>query len=143
MQSTQIHNGFFLVFKRGEELIETLTHFCEENEVHWGQFQAIGAVLDVEIGYYDLENRQYVFREEEGPFEVASMDGNIAEVEERPIVHVHAVLSRCDETLETIGGHIRTARVAVTLELCLWHVTQPLLREYHDETGLNLIDLNA
>ena len=143
MKSVQIHNGFFLVFQRGEELIENLTRFCEENEVHWGQFQAIGAVEDVEIGYYDLENRQYVFRLEEGPFEVASMDGNIAELEERPMVHAHAVLSRCDETLETIGGHVRTARVAVTLELCLWHVTQPLLREYDDETGLNLIDLSA
>lgn len=143
MQTTQIHNGFFLVFQRGEEFIELLTRFCEENEVHWGQFQAIGAVENVEIGYYDLANRQYVFRFEEGPFEVASMDGNIAEIEEHPTVHVHAVLSRCDESLETIGGHVRTARVAVTLELCLWHVTQPLLREYDDETGLNLINLNA
>lgn len=143
MKAVQIHNGFFLVFERGEEFVELLARFCEENEVHWGQFQAIGAIEDVEIGYYDLENRQYVFRLEEGPFEVASMDGNIAELEERPIVHAHAVLSRCDETLETIGGHIRTARIAVTLELCLWHVTQPLLREYDDETGLNLIDLSS
>lgn len=143
MKATQIHNGFFLVFSRGEEFVETLTRFCEENEFHWAQFQAIGALEDVEIGYYDLPTRQYVFRQEPGPFEVASMDGNVAEIEERPLVHVHAVLSRCDETLETIGGHVRTARVAVTLELCLWHVTQPLLRGYDDETGLNLIDLSA
>ena len=141
MQAVQIHNGFFLVFERGEELIETLTRFCEENEVHWGQFQAIGTIEDVEIGYYDLETRQYVFRDEEGPFEVASMDGNIAEIEERPLVHVHATLSHCDETLMTIGGHIKSARIAFTLELCLWFVSQPLLRTYDDETGLNLINL--
>ena len=131
MQSVQIHNGFFLVFARGEELIETLTRFCEENEVHWGQFQAIGAVEDVEIGYYDLPSRQYVFREEEGPLEVASMDGNVAEIDERPIVHAHAVLSNCDETLRTIGGHIKSARVAVRLELCLWFVRKPLFRFYY------------
>lgn len=142
MQAVQIHNGFFLVFRRGEDFIPTLTRFCEENEIHWGQFQAIGAVADVEVGYYDLESREYAFRSEEGPFEVASMDGNISESdEEKPVVHAHAVLSRCDETLECIGGHLRAATVALTLELCLWEVTQPLTRRFDDETGLNLINV--
>ena len=81
MQAVQIHNGFFLVFERGEDLMPTLLRFCEENEVHWAQFQAIGTLEDVEIGYYDLPSRRYVFRSEEGPFEVASMDGNISEKE--------------------------------------------------------------
>src|SRR3989344_2252893 len=111
MQAVQIHNGFFLVFERGEDLMPTLTRFCEENEVHWGQFQAVGALEDVEIGYYDLPSRRYVFRVEEGPFEVASMDGNISEMQnEEPVVHAHAVLARCDETLECIGGDLAGAR---------------------------------
>lgn len=144
MQAVQIHNGFFLVFSRGEDLISTLVRFCEEGEVHWGQFQAVGALEDVEIGYYDLESREYVLRVEDGPFEVASMDGNISETEdEEPVVHAHAVLSRCDETMECIGGHLRSARVALTLELCLWQVTQPLIRTRDDETGLNLINISA
>ena len=28
--------------------------FCEQSDVHWAQFSAIGAVENVEIGYYDL-----------------------------------------------------------------------------------------
>jgi len=139
VQAVQIHNGFFLIFEPGEEFISTLTRFCEEHEKHWAQFQAIGTVVDVEIGYYDLQSREYVFREEEGPFEVASMDGNIAELNGVPTVHAHAVLSRCDDTLETIGGHMRKAVVAATLELCWWEVTQPLIRRYDDDTGLYLI----
>ena len=123
--------------------MQTIVSFCEREELHWGQFQAIGAVENVEIGYYDLESRQYVFREEAGPFEVASMDGNITEIDERPFAHVHAVLSRCDESLETIGGHVRRARVALTLEVALWFVSQPLMRTFDEETGLNLIDLEA
>ena len=124
--------------------MSTLIRFCEENEVHWAQFQAIGAVEDVEIGYYDLPSREYVFRSEQGPFEVASMEGNISEMQnEEPFIHAHAVLSRCDETLECIGGHLRRARVAMTLELCLWQVTQPLIRGLDDETGLNLIDVGV
>ena len=141
MKSTQVQNGFFLVFERGDDLFPNLAQFCEENEVHWAQFQAVGALEDVEIGYYDFQTREYYFRHETGPFEVASMDGNITEMEgEMPVVHAHTVLARCDETLACIGGHLRSARVHITLELFLLRVTQPLIRMPDDETGLNLID---
>lgn len=143
MRSVQIHNGHFIVLSRGEEVITALRDFCEEKDVHWGQLNAIGAVEDVDIGYYDIESRKYVFSSEPGPFEVASMNGNIAEIAEEPFIHLHAVLSRVDQSLGCIGGHIRYARVALTLEICLWEVTQPLMRRRDEDTGLNLIDLQA
>ena len=144
MQAVQIHNGTFFVLERGEEMFSALGSYCEEHDIHWAQFQAIGALEDVEIGYYDLANREYVFRLEEGPFEVASMDGNVTEMlNEAPVIHAHAVLARADETLETIGGHLRSARVHLTLELAMWEVTQPLLRRLDDETGLNLINVTV
>ncbi|KKW47960.1 hypothetical protein A3C21_00730 [Candidatus Kaiserbacteria bacterium RIFCSPHIGHO2_02_FULL_59_21] len=139
MQAVQIHNGTFLVLERGEEFFSSVSRYCEEHQIHWAQFQAIGAVEDVEIGYYDLPTREYVFRAEEGPLEVASMDGNVAELNGLPVLHAHAVLSRCDETLECIGGHLRRAIVAVTLEVAMWEITQPLIRRFDDDIGLNLI----
>ncbi len=141
MKAVQIHNGYFLVFERGEEFFATMRTFCEQNDMHWAQFSGIGAVEDVEIGYYDLPSRSYVFRQEAGPFEVANMDGNVTEVDEVPLIHAHGVLSRCDATLECVGGHLRRLTVAVTLEVCLWEVTQPLLREFNDDIGLNLISI--
>ncbi len=142
MQAVQIHNGFFLVFKQGEELFTTLGQFCESQGVNWAQFQAIGTVEDVEIGYYDFPSREYIFRHEDGPLEVASLDGNVAEVDEQPVIHMHGVLSRCDESLECIGGHLKSARIAYTLEMCLWFVSQPLMRSRDEDTGLNLITVN-
>ena len=142
MKSVQIHNGFFIVFDKGEEVISTLTRFGEQEGVHWGVFEALGAVEDVEIGYYDRDAKQYFFRKEEEVFEVASLKGNLSEVEnEGVLVHAHAVLSRCDESLETIGGHIKSARVAVTLEMVVWLISQPLTRVFDDEIGLRLINL--
>lgn len=143
MKAVQIHNGYFLVFERGEEVFTELSAFCEQNEVHWAQFSGIGAVENVEIGYYDLASRQYVFRAEAGPFEVANMDGNITELNESPLIHAHSVLARCDQSLECLGGHLRKATVAITLEVCMWEVTQPLLREFSDDTGLNLISISV
>jgi len=141
MQATQIHNGFFLVFERGDELISTLARFCETTDFHWAQFSGIGAVERIELGYYDMATRQYVCKKEEGPFEVVNLDGNVAELDEKPWVQAHGALARCDETLAVIGGHIRSASVALTLEMCLWQITQPLMRRFDDETGLNLISI--
>ena len=143
MQAVQIHNGFFLVFRRGDDIIAELTRFCEREEVHWAVFEAIGSIEDVVIGYYELAERAYVFQEQPGPFEVVSFKGNVAEVDEGPVVHAHATLSRCDDSLEVIGGHIRSARVSLTLEMILWLVSQPLTRIPDEETGLNLIDFNV
>lgn len=143
MKAVQIHNGFFLVFERGEEIFSTLASFCRQTDIHWAQFSGIGAVENVEIGYYDLPNRRYVFCEETGPFEVANMDGNVTELNEEPLIHAHCVLSRCDESLQCIGGHLRSAVVSLTLEVCMWEVTQPLFREYDDDTGLNLISISV
>lgn len=141
MRAVQIHNGFFIVFERGEEVISLLSEFGEREDVHWASFEAIGAVEDVEIGYYDIEAKEYVFRQETGPFEVCSMNGNLAEFNEQTLVHMHAALARCDASLEMIGGHVRSVRVAATLEMSLWLVSQPLTRGYDDDTGLNLIQM--
>ena len=143
MKAVQIHNGFFLVFERGDEVLSTIASFCRHSEIHWAKFSGISAIENVEIGYYDLPTRQYVFRQESGPFEVANMDGNVAELDEEPLIHAHGVLSRCDESLSCIGGHIRSAVVALTLEVCLWEVTQPLSREFDEDTGLNLITISV
>ena len=109
--------------------------------MHWAQVVFGCAVENAEIGYYDLASRSYVFKKEAGPFEVVSLNGNVAELDESPLVHAHAAFSRCDESLATIGGHLKSAQVALTLEVWLSRVSQPLLRAPDPETGLNLITL--
>ena len=141
MRGTQTHNGYFVVFDRGEEIISALAQFADNEDMHWGAFEALGMAEDVEIGYYDLEAREYVYRQEEGPFEVVSFKGNITQFKEVSLVHAHAALARCDESLEMIGGHVRSMRVAATLEMILWEITQPLRREFDDDTGLNIITM--
>ena len=128
-----------LVLQRGEELVKTLTEYCIRERIHAATFTGLGAVEKVTIGYYDLEKREYFFRKEPGVFEVTSMNGNVALVEGKPFVHVHAALSRCDETLSVIGAHITEAKVAVTLEIFLITLDMSLRREYDEAIGLKLI----
>jgi predicted DNA-binding protein with PD1-like motif len=95
----------------------------------------------VQIGYYDLGKKEYFFRSEAGIFEVAAMQGNVALVEGKPFIHAHAVLSRCDDSLECIGAHIKEAYVAVTLEIFLTPLETNVSRKLDDDIGLKLLDL--
>ena len=141
MKSRTTHAGWVIKLERGEELIATLTAFCKQAGIHNAIFQGIGAVERVHIGYYDLGKREYYFGSEEGGFEVASMQGNVALVEGAPFIHAHAVLSRCDESLGCIGAHIKEAYVAVTLEIFMTVLDTDIGRALDDSIGLKLLDL--
>lgn len=141
MRSRDVEQGFIIRLEKGEKLIATLADFCETEGIKGATFTGIGAVEKVKIGYYDLPKREYVFRDEPSVFEVASMQGNVALVDGKPFIHAHAVLSRCDETCECIGAHIKEAYVAVTLEVFLTPFDVPLSRKLDDAIGLKLLDI--
>jgi len=141
MKSIATDHGHIIRLERGEELIDALTTFCEKRSVRNAIFQGIGAVENVQIGYYDLATKEYFFRTEPGVFEVASMQGNVALVEGKPFIHVHAVLSRCEESLECIGAHIKEAHVAVTLEIYMTVLDTSVDRKHDDDIGLKLLSL--
>ncbi|MDP3965395.1 MAG: DNA-binding protein [bacterium] len=141
MQSTKDGKNHTIILERGEDVIPTLEKYCSENKIVAGVFTGIGAVNNIEIGYYDFEERKYHFRSEPGDFEVASMNGNVAVFEDKPFIHAHAVLSRCDKTLECIGAHIKKASVAVTLEVFLTEMNVGLTRKHDDFIGLKLLNV--
>ncbi|OGG59215.1 hypothetical protein A3C86_00505 [Candidatus Kaiserbacteria bacterium RIFCSPHIGHO2_02_FULL_49_16] len=141
MHSTKDGKNHVIILERGEDVIPALEEYCAENKIIAGVFTGIGAVNNIEIGYYDFDKREYHFRKEEGDFEVASMNGNVALFDGKPFIHAHAVLSRCDKTLECIGAHIKTASVAVTLEVFLTETKVSLTRKHNDFIGLKLLQV--
>ena len=141
MRAKKTSAGYVLVLGRGENVLETLTDFCAKENITAATLSGIGAVERVKIGYYDLAKREYFFRDEPGVFEVASMQGNVALVEGKPFIHAHAVLSRCDPTLECIGAHIKEAFVAVTLEIFMTVLGTAVERKLDQSIGLKLLDV--
>ena len=141
MMSRQEGNRHIIIMSRGEELIDVLTRWAHEHEVVSASFQGIGAVEDVEIGYYTLSTKSYSFVTFPEVFEVANLTGNVALVDGKPFVHAHAVSSRCDASLGCIGGHVKRARVAVTLEISLTADAAPAQRVVDEMIGLKLISL--
>ena len=64
-----------------------------------------------------------------------SFMGNIVRMDGAPFLHAHAVVSRRDGT--TVGGHVLSARVSVTLEIFLTRVGIETTRKLSRQCGLN------
>jgi len=142
MKSKHTGINHILVLSKGEEVVQTISDYCVREKIHAAWIQGgVGAVKHAQIGYYDEKVKEYVFKLMPGPFEVASMQGNVTVVDGSPFLHVHTVLSKMDDTIGCIGAHLKAAVVAVTLEVFITTIDVPVSRKYDEDIGLNLLDV--
>ena len=141
MKEKDVEIGFILKLEKAEEVISSIADFCARRGIRSAIFQGIGAMKDTTMGYYNLAGRDYVWKTFPEDREVASMSGNVALVDDKPFVHAHVVLAACDDSLSCVGGHLKEAKVAVTLEIFLTSLPTPLTRELDDSIGLKLLNI--
>ncbi len=140
MKFVQIDTGYILRLEIGESVLDAITEFLTRKGIKGGFISGIGAVKDVELGYFDLSEKKYLKNRYQGDFEVISLLGNISLVEGNPFVHAHILIA--DRDNKTYGGHLVHARVAVTLEVHIQQVSQSIERLPEPRTGLNLLNLH-
>lgn len=128
---------FVLVFDKGDDPIDVLTHFAATEHLTGSSFTAIGAFRRATLGYFDRERRDYTRHEVAQQCEVLSLIGDVALADGLPSVHAHVVLGRDDFT--AVGGHLLSAEVWPTLELVLDESPAHLRKVPDPETGLALI----
>ncbi|WP_127717107.1 PPC domain-containing DNA-binding protein [Halobacteriovorax sp. HLS] len=132
-------NTVFLVADKGENLFEALYKAQAELGFTGAQVKGIGALKNIEIGFFHCDEKNYdktIIKEEK---ELLSLDGNFTFNEGKPFFHLHAVLGNEDYT--TSGGHLFDATVAVTLEIYLQLNNLKVERKPNAEIGLNLCEL--
>lgn len=132
---------FFLVFDRGDEVLETTREFAREHRIRGGRFAAIGALERGVIAYWNRERRQYERIEVAEQVEVASLVGDITLDGDETNLHAHVVLGRRDGS--SLAGHLLEGTVFPTLEMHLVDFGETLARREDEETGLSLIAIGA
>ncbi|MCB9088438.1 MAG: ribonuclease HI [Calditrichae bacterium] len=134
-----VEGGYLLRLQRGARVMETLNSFILRRQIAGGTVSAIGALEDVDLGYFRLSDRQYLRQNFPGIYELISFMGNISYVEGKPFVHAHATLG--DEQYRPVAGHFFDGTVAVTMEIYIRTFSEKVVREADDETGLKLLAL--
>lgn len=139
MQYANTSDGFMIRCEIGDEVIATLTKFAIDNKIYSGSVIGIGALLNPELGYYDIHTKTYTRKKFDGDYELVSLTGNLARMGDNLILHCHAAFS--DAEFKVIGGHLFAAGVAVTGEFYLRPGGVTIERAPDSLTGLNLMSL--
>lgn len=109
-------------FLPGDDIFTRLKEMLKELGVErMAILSAIGSVRDVEFRDLKpsielplaLEKTNLI--QEEGPFELLSLEGNVVPMEGEPVLHLHAILGTPDG--QVIGGHLFKATVFTTTEI--------------------------
>jgi predicted DNA-binding protein with PD1-like motif len=139
MQILRGEQHHMLRILRGEEIMDSVTRFAQQEDLEHAVVLGLGAVMDVEIGAYILEEKRYVRRQLEGYYELTNLTGNLAWVDGAPYLHAHVSLS--DHECQGLGGHLFRATCYASVELTIWPGRQRIERRLDDAIGLKLLDL--
>lgn len=142
MNFKKLKNGLYAIeLSRGDNPIESLSSFAREIKAG-GFFQGIGALEWAEIGYFDIESKQYLHKKVDGYFELLSLMGNIVFADDKPLVHAHIILGKRDNS--TIGGHLFAGNVSVTGEIIFIPASKDEITRLKDDfTNLSLWKFTA
>ncbi|HID90032.1 MAG TPA: DUF296 domain-containing protein [Anaerolineales bacterium] len=132
--------AWVLRLETGDEVIGSLTTWAEASGIGFASVQAIGALQEAVLGYFDSAEREYRRLPIREHVEVVSLLGSLSRGEDgAPVAHVHAVLGYADGT--TLGGHLFEGIVGPTLEVVIFPLPEEIRRKKDPETGLALLDV--
>ena len=128
---------FAIVFRPGDDILNGLTGFAENEHLGASQFTAIGGVSEAVLGWFDEEKKMYREVAITRQAEVLSLVGDVARLGDKPVVHAHMTVAFEDGS--TRGGHLLSAVVSPTLEVMLVESPHALRKEHDDDAGIDFI----
>ena len=126
---------FLCSLDNGADWREEIEEFAAREKIESAWFNAMGAVSDAEVWFYDQETKEYQSVQFDEPLEVAACVGNVALLDGEPFAHTHAVLSR--RSGQSLAGHLNSGTVFAG-EVYLRAFEEPLEREHDAVTDLDL-----
>lgn len=129
---------YILRFDKGEEILAKLSEFLEAEKITAASFNAIGACGEIELGYFNINLKDYRKKPFYEELEIVSLSGNTAMAEGKPVMHAHGMFSRTD--FSTLGGHVFKILVSVTCEVFLIKLDGQVNRKLDEATNLKLLE---
>lgn len=139
MHYTQFDSKIVFRLDPGEELVQSIKKLCEQLNITLGTITGLGATNNVTLGLYEVATKQYHQITRTGDHEIASLYGNITQMNGEVYLHLHITV--CDKTYQSISGHLNKAIISVTFEGVIDCIKGTITRHKDQHTGLNILSL--
>lgn len=134
-RAVTVSEEYLARLEHGADWREEIEEFCARKGIESAWFNAMGAVQDAEIWFYDQDDQEYQSVTFDEPLEVAACVGNVSLLDGEPFAHTHAVFSR--RSGQSLAGHLDSATVFAG-EVNLRAFDEPLERVHDEVTDLDL-----
>jgi uncharacterized protein len=132
--------NYIIKLQKGEKLIASLNKFAQETKLEGGWINILGGALQMTLGFYDLDKKQYHWQDFEGLYEITGITGNLAyDGQSQPIFHLHGTFAGRD--FKTFGGHVKDLTAAATVEIFVHRSFKKVKRSHDEASGLQTLDL--
>src|ERR1700729_4134677 len=129
---------YVVVCDPGDEAVAALTQFARAENLEAAQITAVCGFERATVGWFDPATRDYRRIPVDEQCELLSLVGDVAEGQDGPILHVHAVLRLAGGSPR--GGPLLGGRVFPTMEAIVTESPAELRRVLRPEIGIALID---
>lgn len=128
---------FIFVLERGVKIVDSLVKMTEATKIKSASLFGMAGFDDPVLGFFDIEQKSFIYKKFEGFYEVGSLVGNITTLNGEIIIHLHAVLGLKDYS--AITGHLQDATISVTAEISVIPHMNSINRKYNPYLKYNLI----
>ena len=139
MQYIQDGDTYVIYIEQNELIMATLTQFCKDNDIVNAQLSGIGAIKEIKLGAYDIDQQEYVTQDYKGIRVLTSYQGNVLLKDGEPFIHAHIAIG--DHNMQVFGGHLFEMKVGAVGEFILHSFNQKTYREIDDNIGLATLNL--
>ena len=137
MEYKRFSDKIVLRVDRGEDIIAKLKELCELENISFGSVSGIGAVMETEIGIFNVDTKQYFSKTINGLYEVSNLTGNISKMDGETYLHLHITIGDVKKN-EVYAGHLNRAVVGATAEIIVTVIDGVVDRQKDETVGLNL-----
>ncbi len=139
MKYNKVDDKIFVSIDKGELVNQSLLEIAKKENLNSGWINGLGAISNIEIGYWDIEEKIYVKKQFDADYELLSLIGNISLVDNQSFIHTH--ISFSDTEFKVYGGHLFDAKVIAAAEFCIFTSEYNLHRKLNCDIGLSLWDI--
>jgi len=139
MKYKKVDDKIYVSIDKGELVNDKLLEVAKIEKLNSGWINGLGAISDVEIGYWDIEKKIYIKKYFDEDYELLSLIGNISLVNNQSFIHTHISFSNTE--FKVFGGHMFDAKVIAAAEFCIFTSNYHLHRKLNCDIGLSLWDI--